>query len=77
MCTVQGKNGVFRDSAHKGLQLLQENHINTHTHIHFIPSTQQFSTSIVVELHAAIAVCSSTTMNTSNIQFTSVFKDEI
>jgi hypothetical protein len=40
MCTVPRKSGTFRDSAHKGLQRLQENYINTHALIHVIPSTQ-------------------------------------
>ena len=35
MCTVPWKNGAFRDSAHKGLELLQENYINTHSYTLF------------------------------------------
>jgi len=46
MCTVPRKNGVFRDSAHKGLQLLQENYINTHSYTLFLQHsyTQQLNT---------------------------------
>jgi hypothetical protein len=36
MCTVPRKNGTFRDSAHKGLQLLQENYMNTHSYTLFL-----------------------------------------
>jgi hypothetical protein len=62
MCTVPRKNGAFRDSAHKGLQLLQENYINTHTHSYTLflqhSNYKHFRVCIVVELHAALAVYS-------------------
>ena len=58
MCTVPGKSGTFRDSAHNTLQFLQENHINTS----FIPLTQQ--------LHTAMT-CGCTTL--CSLQLTSVF----
>jgi hypothetical protein len=68
MCTVPRKNGPFRDSAHKGLQLLQENYMNTHTHILYSFNTATniaINTSncvlkvcTVVQLHAALAMYS-------------------
>jgi hypothetical protein len=68
MCTVPRKNGTFRDSAHKGLQLVQGNYISIKL-IYFIPSTHAhsnkintsscvFKVCIVVELHAALVVYS-------------------
>jgi len=42
MCTVPRENGAFRDSAHKGLQLLQEKKVRQNTLIYFIPSTQLY-----------------------------------
>jgi hypothetical protein len=41
MCTVPGKSGTFRDSAHNTLQFLLHNHINTHTHLLYSFSAQQ------------------------------------
>jgi len=68
MCTVPRKNGAFRDSAHKGLQLLQENYINMQLiHTLFLQNLHSnkintsscvFKVCIVVELHAALVMYS-------------------
>ena len=72
MCTVPRKNSAFRDSAHRGLQLLQEEKqkgTSTHSYTlfqqHSYIYTQQLNTSncvfkvcIVVQLHTALAVYS-------------------
>ena len=73
------KSGAFRD---KRLQLLQENYINTHSPIHFIPSTQLHTPPSIVtfnytlycwtlELHFVYSC--TTTLWYNSVQFKSVF----